>query len=252
MEKFERNDEPSGARGAHGPRWMSTNGPRTEVECFELDHRDGDKGVRVSVVQYNSNRPDVGVACMDLDSAEAFATEILRIVRRLRDKQAGTKRSTPSVLQPWLEEIPIRMQSTLLLGLRGPDTHACPNVKAIGRWLRGLAFKPGNPANVREFMGAMPDRIVEKGPAAKELEFCSQHYYSHLAHALEVVGYCHPDHAVAEHAHALFADMCALMHMPVESPSSFAKRLGRLSWPGGGQPNDFAEACALLETGVTE
>src|SRR5687767_7064785 len=98
----------------------------------------------------------------------------------------------PSVLQPWLEHAPIRMQSTLLLGLRGPDTHRAPGIKAITRWLRGLAFKPGNPSNVDEFMGSVPPRIVEKDAVAKELEFCTQHYYSHLMHALQVVGHCHP------------------------------------------------------------
>src|ERR1043165_5965337 len=112
-----------------------------------------------------------------------------------------------SVLQPWVMEIPIRMQSTLILGLRGPDTHSCPNVKKIGRWLRGLAFVPGNPANVLEFMAtSAPDRIVEKGYAAKELEFCSQHYYSHLMHALEVVAYRHPHEAIRRSAFALFRD----------------------------------------------
>ena len=54
-----------------------------------------------------------------------------------------------SVLQPWVERLPLRMQSTLLLGLRGPDTHACPNVKKISRWLRGLTFRPANPDNVK-------------------------------------------------------------------------------------------------------
>lgn len=160
--------------------------------------------------------------------------------------ETETTKHTSSVLQPWLEQIPMRMQSTLLLGLRGPDTHACPNVKAIGRWLRGLAFKPGNPDNVLEFMGHTPERIIEKGPAAKELEFCSQHYYSHLMHALEVVAYCHPDGGTAEHAKNLFMDMCSLMHLPVESPADFAARLGRRTWPGGVQPNDFAEAVAVL------
>ena len=152
-----------------------------------------------------------------------------------------------TVLQPWLEQIPIRMQSTLILGLRGPDTHAAPNVKAIGRWLRGLAFKPGNPDNVAEFMKAdLPERIVEKGPAAKELEFCSQHYYSHLMHALEVVAMCHPDERAARHAGGLYMDMCDLMHLPMESMGGFWQRLGPREWPGDGQPNDAAEAIQLL------
>lgn len=155
----------------------------------------------------------------------------------------------PSVLQPWLEKIPIRMQSTLVLGLRGPDTHVAPHVKTIGRWLRGLAFKPGNPDNVKEFMRLEPpERIVEKGPTAKELEFCTQHYYSHLMHACEVVGYRHPDADVRNHAWLLFRDMAACMHLPIESRESFEDRLCDREWPSGIQPNDAVEALRALDT----
>lgn len=152
-----------------------------------------------------------------------------------------------SVLQPWLEQIPLRMQSTLLLGLRGPDTHVAPNIKLIGRWLRGLAFKPGNPNNVLEFMALEPpQRITEKGPTAKELEFCTQHYYSHLMHALEVVAYRHPDEETATHAFVLFVDMCELMHLEFETREQFNDRLREMDWPGGVQPNNVVEAAAML------
>lgn len=151
-----------------------------------------------------------------------------------------------SVLQSWLEEIPIRMQATLILGLRGPDTHACPGVKKIGRWLRALTFKPGNPANVREFMlEGLPDRIIEKSSTAKELEFCSQHYYSHLLHALEVVAFRHPERHIAIHAYFLMIDMCNLMHLPTESRENFEDRLQYIEWPGG-QPETIAEALGTI------
>lgn len=150
-----------------------------------------------------------------------------------------------SVLQPWVEKIPIRMQSTLVLGLRGPDTHCCPNVKKICRWLRGLTFKPGNPDNVKEFMGDAPMRIMEKSDTAKELEFCSQHFYSHLMHSLEVVAYNHSDGNVRRHAYYLFYDMCSLMHLLAETSTEFSHRLRDLDWPKG-QPNDYQEACAQL------
>lgn len=153
-----------------------------------------------------------------------------------------------SVLQSWLERQPLRMQSTLILGLRGPDTHSAPHVKAICRWLRGLAFKPGNPDNVAEFMKAdAPDRIAEKGPTAKELEFCSQHFYSHLMHALQVVSMCHDDRDIATAAGCLYMDMCGLMHLPMESIGDFFQRLGPRNWPGGVQPEDAKEAFELLD-----
>jgi hypothetical protein len=152
-----------------------------------------------------------------------------------------------SVLQPWLESIPLMMQSTLILSLRGPDTHACPNIKKIIRWMRGLAFKPGNPANVTEFMGELPERIVEKGPTAKELEFCSQHFYSHLMHGLEVIAYCCPKTNESFHALLLYKDMCALFHLDREDEIEFRHRLRERPWPGDGQPIDYDEAIKLLE-----
>lgn len=140
------------------------------------------------------------------------------------------------------------MQSTLILGLRGPDTHACPNVKKITRWLRGLAFRPGNPENVTEFMlSGSPGRIHEKGETAKELEFCSQHYYSHLMHALEVVAYRHNVSDVRYSALLLFTDMCTLFHLPVEEEFVFEVRLRTIEWPGGRQPDDVAEAKIVLD-----
>lgn len=153
-----------------------------------------------------------------------------------------------SVLQNWVVALPLRMQSTLILGLRGPDTHACPNIKTITRWLRGLTFKPGNPHNVQEFMGTKPERIIEKGPTAKELEFCTQHFYSHLMHALEVVGYEYRayDSASAYLAFCLYCDMVYLMHLSAETSEDFKQRLRTMDWPEGKQPDNFDEAVALL------
>src|SRR6266436_5192271 len=159
-----------------------------------------------------------------------------------------------SVLQSWVEKLPLRMQSTLILGLRGTDTHSCPNIKIIQRWLRGLTFKPGNPDNVREWMydpeaprsQRLPGRIDEKGPVAKELEFCSQHFYAHLMHALEVVAYMHPDFdglkSPGQQAFTFYRDMCLLMHLRPEGPEEFKERLKQRSWPKGVQPETGEEA----------
>lgn len=152
-----------------------------------------------------------------------------------------------SVLQDWLVRLPIRMQSTLILGLRGPDTHAAPGIKTITRWLRGLAFKPGNPDNVKEFMHSVPNEIVEKGTTARELEFCTQHFYSHLMHAIEVIAYKHPNVEVAKIALDRYRAMCAAFHLPNESSEEFEDRLGHRKWPGGVQPDTFEDAVSLMD-----
>jgi hypothetical protein len=131
------------------------------------------------------------------------------------------------------------------LGLRGPDTHACPNIKIVTKWLRGLVFRPGDPHNL-DFMGQVPPRIEEKGLCARELEFCTQHYYSHLMHSLEVVAYCHPIGEVRSWAALLFHDVCNLFHLPVEDMPTFQHRLRDHVWFGGGQPDTFADAVSLV------
>lgn len=154
-----------------------------------------------------------------------------------------------SVLQHWLEELPIRMQSTLLLSLRGPDTHRCPEIKKVQRWMRGLSFKPGNPDNVAEFMTGLDDvpALVEKNPLARELEFCTQHFYSHLMHGLEVIAYKHPSHAVGHKALDLFDGMCRLFHLEPEDEYEFEERLKTREWPNGQEPLDFEDAVRIME-----
>jgi hypothetical protein len=141
----------------------------------------------------------------------------------------------------------MRMQSTLLLGLRGPDGHQFKGIKDIIRWLRGLTFKPGNPENVKVFMGSLPPRIEDRGACYNELMVVSTHFFGHLMHSLEVVAYCHPLNTVSSHALDLFGDMCSMLHLPVEDRLKFEIRLHQVTWPGGKQPDNFDDAIAMLE-----
>jgi hypothetical protein len=151
-----------------------------------------------------------------------------------------------TVLQTWVERLPIRMQSTLVLGLRGPDTHNTPNLKTIVRWMRGLAFKPGNPANWQEFMTHRPASLEEKGPAAKELEFCSFHCFTHILQSLKVIAFRHPFLEIREIAHNRACCMCLLLHMHMETDEEFEQRLGYIEWPGEVQPDNFEEAQEIM------
>jgi hypothetical protein len=145
------------------------------------------------------------------------------------------------------------MQSTLLLSLRGPDTHRCPEIKKVQRWLRGLVLIPGNPHNAHEFMTATGDvpPLQEKGPLARELEFCSQHFYSHLMHGLEVVAYKHSDGDTRRVARSLFIGMCLLMHLVPETEDDMDARLRNMKWPGGVQPLSYEEVPPAQEEEFT-
>jgi hypothetical protein len=145
-----------------------------------------------------------------------------------------------SVTQEWVQTLPGKMQSTLVLGLRGPDTHYLPNVKKLGRWLRGLVLIPSDPDNLQFMLSGDPGRIDEKSDLAHELEFCSVHFYTHLMHTFQIVGHKHPDPTKRNQAYLLYADMCRLLHVPCETSISFENRLDHKQWPSG-QPQNMDE-----------
>jgi hypothetical protein len=161
---------------------------------------------------------------------------------------SGDPNNNTSVLQNWLVGIPIRMQSTLVLGLRGPDGMSTQYIKQWTRWLRGLVFKPGNPDNVKQFMLMdLPPMLEDKSPLAYELYIMPQHYYSHLMHSIQVVAMRHPDPEVAAYALQMYVAMAETLHLMAEDHATFEARLCHREWPGGGQPDTGAEAVALLD-----
>lgn len=152
------------------------------------------------------------------------------------------------VVQDWVLSMPLKMQAVLLMSLRGPDTHRAPGIKKMTRWLRGLTFVPGDPKNVVEFMLVdLPPRLKEKNDTHRELEFASQHFYSHLMHGLEVVGYRHPDGIIRAWALDLYKDMCDLFHLNYETFEQHEHRLRHLEWPTGAQPRNAEEAFFLVK-----
>lgn len=153
-----------------------------------------------------------------------------------------------SVLQDWLVALPIRMQSTLLLGLRGPDGMSTTYIKQWTRWLRGHTFKPGNPDNVRQFMLAgEPPTLEDKSPLAYELYTVPQHYYSHLMHSVEVIAFRHPDPRVMTTAVCMYVSMAETLHLRPETREQFENRLCHKAWAGGRQPDTLTEALTLME-----
>jgi hypothetical protein len=151
-----------------------------------------------------------------------------------------------TVLQDWVASTTFKMQSVLMAGLRGPDTHACPRIKEITRWLRGLILKPGDPDNMIFMNTELPPRISEKGPTAKEIEFCTMHFFVKLTQTLEIVGIYHPDVEIKFHAQQLYLDLCTLIHVQPEEPMQLYNRLKQKSWPTGKQPADATAAMHQL------
>ena len=52
---------------------------------------------------------------------------------------------------------------------------------------------------------------------ASEFGHLPQHWYSHAMHALEIIGYHHPDLRIARGAYTLYAQMVKNLHLNPES-----------------------------------
>ncbi len=127
-----------------------------------------------------------------------------------------------SVTLPWVQKLSFKEQSVLFSGLRGPDTHHSPSIKAIVRWLRPVTQVNADPST--DYMR------VEQLPAwkdvTKDLEFSTVHYFGHLLHAMQIIAIHHPDEDIGNQASRFYLNMADLLHLEPEPPERMAKRLG--------------------------
>ncbi len=139
-----------------------------------------------------------------------------------------------SVLQDWVMELPLRFQGTLLTAVRGCDDEPKQWVKT------GVAYSPGrrttafirycfmNPADEREvgleegafFMPTPPQPFKPSN-----FGHLPQHWYSHVMHALEIIGYHHPDNEIAMMANEMYEQMVHSFHLNVETKEQQWERL---------------------------
>jgi hypothetical protein len=137
-------------------------------------------------------------------------------------------------LQDWVMELPLREQGTLLTCVRGCDDE--PKLWTA----RGVSYSSGRrltafirwcfmvPADEREvdsqegaFMMSTPPEIFKPS----EFGHLPQHWYSHAMHALEVIGYRHPDEDVSRTAVGLYVKMVNNMHLQPETKDQMINRL---------------------------
>jgi hypothetical protein len=139
-----------------------------------------------------------------------------------------------SVLQPWVELLPLRFQGTLLTAVRGCDDEAKV-------WTRtGVAYSPGrrltayirfcfmNPADAREISSEEGAFFMSTPPLPfKPSEFghLPQHWYAHVMHALEIIGYYHPAAFIKRDACMLYFAMVRNLHLTPETQEEQYARL---------------------------
>jgi hypothetical protein len=134
-----------------------------------------------------------------------------------------------SVLQDWVMELPLREQGTLLTGIRGCDL--APKNPGEDTPERGLIaflrWSVLNPADPREI--DIPGAFFQSAPPIvwKPSQFghYPQHWYAHLMHCFEVVGYRHPTAHVQATAFAIYRRLVKNLHLTAETREEMIARL---------------------------
>lgn len=139
-----------------------------------------------------------------------------------------------SVLQDWVTKLQLREQGTLLTAVRGCDDepkqwHSTGFAESPGRRITAfIRFCFMNAADPREI--DIPGAFYQSTPPdpfrPSEFGHLPQHWYAHAMHALEIIGYRHPDVTIAGLAKMCYVKMVENLHLNPESKDQMQHRLG--------------------------
>lgn len=132
-----------------------------------------------------------------------------------------------SVLHDWVMELPLRVQGTLLTGVRGCDlTPKFPLDSTERQLVAALRFAVMHPADPREVdvPGAFFQSTVPIFKASA-LGHYPQHWVSHFLHCAEVVAYLHPESKVQREWWRVYSTLVHGLHLNIESKEAMIERL---------------------------
>lgn len=154
---------------------------------------------------------------------------------------------TRCVIQDWVQQLTMMQQTVLLTAIRGPDGQTkYGGVKLLLRWYRRcilLSAMDGrvldNPidSNGGSFTGPSLhgdddldpwcDRMmVPVNVYLRELDAIPHHFQMHFLHAVEIVGYKHPDYQIAQWWFQLYGRLVNDLHLHPETEAELDARLG--------------------------
>lgn len=159
------------------------------------------------------------------------------------------------VMQPWTESIPFMQQTVLLGAIRAPDNSPKYSpTKMLLRWYRRcilLSAMDGeiitNPHDSRggSFTGPTFSYVSNARNPDWERALDSFlddffattdsipiHFFTHFMHAVEIIGYKHPDKRIRNWWHDFYIRMVHMLHLFPETEEQLDRRLGdnRETW----------------------
>ncbi|CAN5337539.1 hypothetical protein BH10PSE12_BH10PSE12_02940 [soil metagenome] len=165
-----------------------------------------------------------------------------------------------TVLQEWVGTLTMMQQTVLLTAIRGPDgTPKYGPTKMLLRWYRRCVLLSAMDGRVLSwpyqegggsFTGPSYDERVGSGwfwqqamdlivgDYLRELDAIPHHFQLHLLHAVEILGYKHPDQDVRTWWNSVYLRLVHDMHLWPETEEQMDARLGdsREQWLARNDP----------------
>jgi hypothetical protein len=146
-----------------------------------------------------------------------------------RKKEVIEIHTCDHVQSKWLCDLSWKMQTVINQGLRAPDTHFCPHIKLICRWMRGVVLQ--NADSKHTFM-CKKEGLPDIEDVENEINYCSVHYATHFVYALEIISRKHPNENIRRVAWRYYNGIVAeLWHFNVEEHGQLDTRLADVDKP---------------------
>jgi len=97
--------------------------------------------------------------------------------------------------------------------------------RRITAYIRWCFMNPADPREVDAEEGAFFMSTPPQPFKPSNFGHLPQHWYSHVMHALEIIGYYHPSEEVSLTAQRLYAEMVWSMHLNIETNEQQWRRL---------------------------
>lgn len=131
-----------------------------------------------------------------------------------------------TVIQDWLGNLPWKMQTVVITGIRGCDGLTKYDAsKHVSRAIRRVSLKNADRTTTYMQHDAQAElhEAVEK--FVEDLDRYPVHYVLHVAHACEIIGYKHLDRNIAAMFLRAYSEIVQAMHMNPEEEASLDVRL---------------------------
>lgn len=130
---------------------------------------------------------------------------------------------TGPVLADWVVELPWKIQTVLLTGTRGADTHVSEQGRLTKRWMRTLVCKRADPGPL--YMAESERDWPEPEKLMDDFEFYPVHYFAHAMHCFQIIGNFHPDPVIKDRAAQCYVALVDGLHLHTESRTELINRL---------------------------